>query len=264
MPKITKGVSVKDLIQYAEQFASETGVIPEVHPEDYIYRFLIKNAVFKNKKEAVRYYFYDGKNSAETLKRLLFDRLNFSENNTLILEFASGYGCVTRHLVSIFSPENVVCSDIHAEANQFLSQTLQIRAIQSTTEPQHFPSDENFDVVFALSFFSHIPPPTWGHWLETLFHLVNPGGVLVFTTQGMESRKYFGNPDIPDSGIWFLADSEQKDLDVHEYGQTIVTIEYVVNHVFKRLKTPFKIIRSAYWWNHQDLYVIQKPVAFTT
>jgi hypothetical protein len=57
-----------------------------------------------------------------------------------------------------------------------------------------------------------------------------------------------------------LPDSEQKDLDVHEYGQTIVTIDYVVNQVFSRIGGGgvFKMIRPAFWWEHQDLYVIQK------
>jgi SAM-dependent methyltransferase len=261
---VTGGASVNKLEKYAEQFAGETGVLPDVHPRDFIYRFLIGNPVFENKKEAIRYYFYDGKNSAETLMRILFDKLGYTKGNTSILEFASGYGCVTRHLVRLLSSETVVCSDIHSDANEFLSRVFQVRAIQSTVQPQKFPSEEAFDVVFALSFFSHMPPSTWGDWLEKLFQLVNPGGVLVFTTQGMASRPYHGHPEIPDTGIWFLADSEQRDLDEHDYGQTIVTIDYVVNMVFALLETPFKMIRSGFWWNHQDLYVIQKPAVFTT
>ena len=248
-----------ELQEYCKRYARETGVRAEVHAEDYIFRFLIENKVFETKRDAIRYYFYDGQKSAKMLEELMFSQLDLGKDNTTILEFASGYGCVTRDLVKILSPDQIVCSDIHPEANEFLSHTFGVRTIQSTVKPQDYPSDLIFDVVFALSFFSHMPPQLWGEWLERLFHLVNPKGFFVFTTQGLGSGKFHGNPIIPDSGIWFLPDSEQKDLDAHEYGQTIVTIDYVVNQVFSRLRVPFKLIRSEFWWEHQDLYVIQKP-----
>jgi len=247
------------LLEYSKQYARETGVRAEVHSKDYIYQFLVENKVFNTKEDAVRYYFYDGQKSAETLEKLLFSQFGLKKDNTSILEFASGYGCVTRHLVKVVSPDQLFCSDIHPEANEFLSHTFGVRTIQSTIKPQDYPSDRTFDAVFALSFFSHMPPRIWGKWLEQLFLLVNPHGFLVFTTQGLASSKFHGNPLIPDTGIWFSPDSEQKDLDVHEYGQTIVTIDYVVNQVFSRFRVPFKLIRSEFWWEHQDLYVIQKP-----
>lgn len=142
----------------------------------------------------------------------------------------------------------------------FYLKTFGVRTIQSTATPKDYTSDKTFDAVFALSFFSHMPPNTWGEWLEMLFSLVNPKGALVFTTQGMDSRKHIGNPLIPEDGIWFSPRSEQKDLDVREYGATIVTIEYVKKQVFSRIASggELKIVRPAFWWGHQDLYVIRK------
>ncbi|MFC1850263.1 class I SAM-dependent methyltransferase [candidate division CSSED10-310 bacterium] len=250
----------KELQQYHEQFARETGVIADIHAEDFIFQFLIEHEVFNSKKDAIKYYYFDGQNSARQIDDILYSKLYFERANSSVLEFAAGYGCITRHLLKIIPSQHLFCSDIHPEANQFLAETFDVKTIQSTTKPKDFQSNLKFDVVIAVSFFSHMPPTTWGEWLETLFSLVNPKGALVFTTQGMASRVHLGNPTIPESGIYFLAESEQKDLDVNYYGQTLVTIAYVVNQVISRLAGAgeFKIIQPAFWWEHQDLFVIRK------
>lgn len=79
------------------RYANETHVVSDVHPDDLIFRFVMKSPGFKTKEEAVRYYFYDGANSAKKLNNLVFSELGMSRTaETSLLEFASGYGCVTR------------------------------------------------------------------------------------------------------------------------------------------------------------------------
>jgi len=70
---------------------------------------------------------------------------------------------------------------------------------------RHVPEDlalgRTFDVVFALSFFSHVPEATFGRWLRALFAGVSEGGILIFTTHGLASQPNLGNPEIPESGF---------------------------------------------------------------
>ncbi len=40
------------------------------------------------------------------------------------------------------------------------------------------------DVIFAHSFFSHMPETTWARWLKALANALAPRGVLIFTTPG--------------------------------------------------------------------------------
>ena len=68
-----------------------------------------------------------------------------------------------------------------------------------------------------------MPDTTWFRWLQTLYNAVSPGGLFIFTTHGYQSKKYFGFPALNEQGYWFLPSSEQLDLDVHQYGQTIVS-----------------------------------------
>lgn len=250
----------KYIKEFIEQYSDKIDYLTKIHDEDFIFQFLLSHPVFEKKLDCVHYYFEDGNKSATKFSELIFDELKVKKNKgTSVLEFASGYGCVTRHLVNKLGPVELVCSDIHTAATEFLSEEIGSPTILSTSEPKNYPSNRKFDIVFALSFFSHMPITTWGEWLEKLFSLVKKNGFLIFTTQGMESRKYHNVPEIPASGFWFTQEnSEQEDIKTAEYGQTIVTIDFVVNEVWSRLEAPFEMIRSAYWWEHQDLYVIRK------
>lgn len=247
-----------ELLARASYEANRAGVSALLHNEDYILRFLVENPSFRSREDAVKYYFQDGSNSAQQLSRLVFDELGQSRDAGMsLLEFASGYGCVTRHLPAVMSPWHIVSSDIHEEANAFNAGNFGVEVLQSTTVPERFPSDTRFQTVFALSFFSHMPPATWSRWLASLWKCVSDTGFLIFTTHGAASRHHFGNPLIPDSGIWFWAASEQGDLSVEDYGQTIVTVPFVLEQIKSVLPDAYpRLIRPGYWWGHQDLYVI--------
>lgn len=248
-----------ELARLAARYAGETGVVPDIHFDDYIFRFLVDNRLFDSVDSAVRYYFFDGRESARKLIQLL-DELAVKPSATgfSILEFASGYGCVSRHLSSKVGIADLVACDIHQEAVQFIRARLGLKAILSCASPKDFHCSRSFDVVFALSFFSHMPRHTWRDWVDALYAVLEPGGVLVFTTQGRQSARLFGDPAIPEDGFWFLRESEQKDLDVSEYGQTIVTEAFVRNEIRAVTGRDADVFREGFWWGHQDLYAVRK------
>lgn len=241
------------------RFAGELGVSSAVHGGDYIFHFLANHPSFANRSDAVRAYFYDGRRSAEMLRALLYEELGLPTGRRLaMLEFASGYGCVTRHLRQILPEVDVTSCDIHPQAIDFLRQELSATALLSKSVPEEFRADRKFDVVFALSFFSHMPEGTWGRWLRVLYDRVEPGGFLIFTTHGQASLHYFPVQQIPASGFLYAAMSEQGDLDTSEYGSSLVTRDYVTNAIRQRLGVEIALYREAFWWAHQDLYVIAK------
>ena len=171
-----------------------------------------------------------------------------------LLEFASGYGCVTRHLSRVNPELDIVACDIHPEAISFLKTELRAETLLSRSVPEEFAVPRKFDAVFALSFFSHMPQRTWRRWLVALSECLVDEGLLIFTTHGETSRQHFGNPEIPESGIWFDASSEQGDLDVVEYGSTIVSTDFV-DRQLEGLDLHLIRRETGVWWEHQDLYV---------
>ena len=70
--------------------------------------------------------------------------------------------------------------------------------------PEDFRPSEQFDVVFALSFFTHMPKSTFGRWLARLPR-GPPSGQLAFTTHGLKKCTDFAikPEDIPADGYWF-------------------------------------------------------------
>lgn len=248
--------------RWAADAAERFNVSPPLHREDFILHFLFNNPLFTERREPIEYYFFDGHRSAQKLAALLTELgVDIGAPQTF-LEFASGFGCVSRHLKNALPKASVTSCDIHPKAVAFIQEHIDVATLQSVSSPQDFtsPSGTNtFDTVFALSFFSHMPERTWQPWLETLFAQLKPGGHMIFTTHGANSaRNHFGNPDIPASGFWFAADSEQKDLDTAEYGQTIVTRGYVFNAIERLGNAKLEVATPAGWWTHQDIWVISK------
>ncbi len=240
-----------------EECAKPFNVSPAIHKEDFIFQFLMNNPSFRDKRDAINYYFSDAHGSARKFDELVDKFLMTKPAPVSVLEFASGFGCVSRHLKK-FSPAkyNIVCSDIHPAAMHFISSEIGLETALSQTVPEQLSIGSKFDVVFALSFFSHMPDASWGRWLLKLISLVADDGLLIFTTHGRQSSKYFGNPPMSGEGYWFAPQSEQKDLSAEQYGSTIVAPQYV----FSRLRTvptanPL-FFQEGFWWGHQDCYIV--------
>ncbi|HEY5705804.1 MAG TPA: class I SAM-dependent methyltransferase [Terrimicrobiaceae bacterium] len=240
--------------------ASKWKVSAAVHPADFIFQFLLKNPSFADVDDAVRYYFDDGRKSAELLKSILANELSINVAvRTKMLEFASGYGAVTRHLTAVLPTFDITSSDIHSEANDFITTQLGGTAIRSSSVPERFDAAAEYDLVFALSFFSHMPKATWQRWLEALFKALRVGGSLIFTTHGATTlRKMLVDVSLDDDGFYFKPESEQDDLEKSEYGTAVTSNRFVIEQVETLDNCELSLIRAGLWWGHQDLYVLSK------
>jgi len=247
----------EESLKYARVVAEGLGVSHEVHRDDFIYEFILNHPNFATLDKAVANYFESGRQSAIMLRDLLVER-GYNPQALSMLEFASGYGCLTRHLPVVMPGLESIACDIHTAAIDFIVNRLHQAAIISNAAPEHLKLPQKYDVVFALSFFSHMPRSVWGRWVSALYKNICQGGILLFTTHGDKSKKFFVNPIIPDDGFWFKAVSEQVDMDTAEYGSTIVTKAFVEREIEALTGQPVALFREAYWWGHQDLYGVVK------
>jgi SAM-dependent methyltransferase len=240
--------------------ATQYSVAPDVHSDDLLWQFLTVHPSLPEPTQVADHYFRDGAESARKLGLILMDHLPAAAAGLpyTLLEFASGYGMVTRHLPIALPKAEIVSCDIHSEAVEFIRHRLGSRAILSRHLPEELSLEREYDAVFALSFFSHMPERTFGRWLGALYRGVKPGGILVFTTHGLGTWPIFGSPVIPENGFWFKASSEQGDLDSEEYGSTISTPEFVRGELDRYTGAPILEFRNSYWWGHQDLYVVAR------
>jgi len=226
-----------------------------IHSDDLIFQFITRNPAFQSEGKALDKYLSRGRESAEQLCGLILEHLE--RQDVSLLEFAAGYGRVTRHLKEVMPKADIVACDIHDKATMFITEKFGVTAIGSSDNPDEFSTDRDFDVVFALSFFSHMPKQTWPRWLRALVRQVKSDGILIFTTHGLQSVRLFPDYCADAEGFWFKSVSEQDDLNTSLYGSTVTTFDYVNRQI---ADSGARLIRfqEAMWWQHQDLYILRK------
>jgi len=243
-------------ISAEEEIASRYGVVCDIHPDDLLFRYWANLPEHPTRIDAVRFYLSTGYSSAELLQQILSGEGIVA--NFTMLEFASGYGCVTRHLKKLLPECSILASDIHPQAIRFIRTKIGVAAVESHVLPECLGIEDVFDVVFVLSLFSHLPDKTWGRWLNTLAARVKPGGILVFTTHGGASKLL--DPQALDrEGIWFRPQSDQPDLPWSDYGTTATSFGYVFDKVSQIPGARLVRYHEGIWWchNHQDVYVLR-------
>jgi hypothetical protein len=246
-----------EIAAMCEEGARAYGVTAEVHPADHIFWFIFNLSYFQNKaNEAVRHYFSNGNESARKLKSILAEFVSAHEIS--MLEFASGYGCVTRHLKVEIPHLDMTCCDIHPAAVDFTRNILGVKCELSNSDPKKVNLNKLFQVVFALSFFSHMPARTWREWLVRLAAHTEPGGIVIFTTHGLRSAQLQNVASLGENGFWFNPQSEQQDIDLADYGTTITSFDYVYRQISSIPNIRLIKFQEAFWWGHQDVYVLLK------
>jgi SAM-dependent methyltransferase len=250
--------------QLSHSIATRMNVESEIDPDDMLFDFLVRAVFPTDHPRAIEAYFNGGADCAERFAGLCREHLK-SEPGT-ILEFASGYGRVTRHVKKLFPNASWICGDVHQRAVDFSRHKLGLDAFLSPTRPNDWTVTRTFEVVFALSFFSHMPNVSFGAWLHRLLETVSPDGILIFTTHGavsLRNMKAGGlNAVFDDTGFFWDSHSDQRDLDSADYGTSGVTLSYV-DRLLKPLRDSDLIrFQQAFWWGHQDLYVVRKLASY--
>jgi SAM-dependent methyltransferase len=237
-------------------------VSPALHECDNILSYIIqysKESVANGPAAGVREYCQSGKDDAIKIEALIA-KLGLGAESR-ILEFAAGFGRVTRHLTRY----HLTASDVHGDAVRFLQQDLGVRAIPSDTDPEVFVTTERFDFIFVLSLFSHLPAGLFERWLARLAQTLSPGGFLMFTTHGdTAGRKIQAFADALDheTGFGFLAITDQADIAPELYGASIATTPYVIENVYRCTDARIASFSAADWWELQDEWIIRRMAGF--
>ena len=175
-----------------------------------------------------------------------------------VLEFASGHGRFTRHLAKAIGAERVTVSDVVADAVAFSRATFGVQGFVSHAVPEQLAWPRRYDLVFVLSLFSHLPRGSWGRWLSVLWDAVAPGGLLVFSTHGIEAARRAG-VTLDGEGYFFAASSESNAIDAQEYGTAFTDEHFVRARVRELGPAPAQAVVAPVWfWNHQDAWLLNK------
>ncbi len=241
---------------YLKQLASSDRVNGLIHKDDEMFAFTLgKN--LRDRDLSACGYFETGKSIADSVGQLVKWKFGGFQNVNRFLDFASGYGRVTRFLVQEIEPQRVWVSDISAPAVEFQKSNLGVHGFVSASRPDALEVAERFDCILVCSLFSHLPASTFVPWLEKIYSLLAPNGLLIISTHD-ESLSGGGPSDGP--VFWFKEKSEIDTLNKKEYGSTVVNEHYVraaIKEATERRGSYFRLPRGLN--RSQDLYLISGP-----
>jgi SAM-dependent methyltransferase len=148
-----------------------------------------------------------------------------------VLEFACGYGRVTRHLVPRVDRSRLTVADVDRDAVDFVTSTFGVRGFYSPRDPAQLMRPERYDLLVVVSLFSHLPPATWSAWLARLVALLEPDGALLLSTLPLDTlgqEPAAEDREGVERGFLFKAHNETRGrLAVEEYGTTSVSPGHV-------------------------------------
>ncbi len=226
-----------------------------IDPRDDIFRFFANHEIAKN---PIREYLSDGWRTLSELMLLLeaVDRpLSKTES---VLEFAAGFGRFTRHLVKVL-PGRVTCADVMPGSVDFLCEQFGVTAFESSHEPEKIAlsaQSAQYDLVFVLSMFTHLPIHMWAPWLRALKRMVKPGGLLVFSVHNEDVGREIGVV-FDAQGTHFIASSESPSIDAQTYGTTFTTKKFVEDTIGSVFGSKPLHYKPQGFWNGQDGVVVR-------
>lgn len=236
----------------ADQGLAPGDVPLEIDARDEMLEFLVSS--FDGDRERGLFaYFRSGLSIADAMSQILLWRFGDFRRIERLLDFASGYGRVTRFLLRHVR-EGLWISDIYADAVRFQEERFGVHGAVSTILPEDFDCAERFDAILVTSLFTHLPEERFVGWLRRLLSLLRPGGMLVFSVHDESIR----DPAVPmpEGGLLFQELSESNTLDTGDYGSTWVSETFVRSALARAAEGPVSLWRAPLGLcNFQDLYV---------
>lgn len=239
----------------ADQAPGNPPVIPDIGAGDEMFAYLVDQA-HGSRDRALVEYFRTGLMAATTLGRVLRHGLADHPGPVRLLDFAAGWGRVSRFLTRELPGASITVSDISAAGVAFQRDVLGLPGFVSVRDPAELEPPHPFEAVVVPSLFTHLPRETFGRWLAVLAGLLAPGGLLVVSTHGPTALP--GGRTLPADGFLYDTWSEIGTLSPEEYGSTFVSREFMAARLAE-------IAPEAAWhhvprglWHVQDLYLLAR------
>jgi SAM-dependent methyltransferase len=135
----------------------------------------------------VSWFLSAGERAAGSIRSALADNGVEISAVRAMLDFGCGCGRVVRHWKGL--PARVEGCDVNRRLVRWCRRNLPFAgfAVNGARPPLAY-ADETFDVVYALSVFTHLPQDLQRPWMAELRRVTAPGGHVVFSVHGERYR----------------------------------------------------------------------------
>ena len=141
-----------------------------------------------------------------------------------LLDFACGYGRLLRMLVAAMPANRIWASELQTDANAFVESAFGAKVLPSHADPARFDPERRFDFIWVASLFTHLPEHLFHGWLDRLYALLKPGGVLCFSVRDVAQ---LGAAVGAHNGFLYRQQSENEELSAEIYGTTYADTAFV-------------------------------------
>lgn len=177
-----------------------------------------------------------------------------------VLDFGCGCGRVLRHWSSVGGPKISGCDYNQSLVEWCREHLLFADAHVNQLAPPLAFRDAQFELVYALSVFTHLTEDLQAAWMNELARVVKPGGYIVFTTHG---ESYFQRLNAAERQRFAVGELVVKDNLKAPGSNTCAAYHppaYVRDHLINRLDLIDHLPEGAKGNPHQDLYLCRKPL----
>lgn len=106
-----------------------------------------------------------------------------------VLDLPCGDGRILRALRAEFPDARIVACDINRELVDFCAAAFDAIPVYASENPRDIPLEGKFDLIWCGSLLTHVDAPLWTAFFQLFESLLEPGGVLVFSTSGRSTAE---------------------------------------------------------------------------
>lgn len=208
---------------------------------------------------SIKSFIKQGKQSTDDLKNALSSINKNLTDFDNILDFGCGCGRTILYLDQI-EIKKITATDIDQSAIKWLKKNIpSLNVSTNYTAPPLNCGDNNFDLIFVFSVFTHLSTDLENSWLTELKRVLDFNGILIITIQGEKAYQALSKKEqavVKEKGRLELYDPYW----LHFYGKWYKGTIHEKNNFIKKLEKYFTVVKYLpnSLCNNQDIIILQK------
>jgi ubiquinone/menaquinone biosynthesis C-methylase UbiE len=179
----------------------------------------------------------------------------------IILEWGCGVARIVRHIEKYITSDSKVCAcDINAEMIDWCTKSINKINFTKISQAALTPyQNDEFNLIYALSVFTHIPTTQQQNWLQEMARILQVNGIFLFTTHGFHFSYKLNKKEQK-----ILAEEGAYTIDYHQNGHRMMTTYNVFEYFKTKVEVYFHILefydgqQNPNKVGGQDLWIVQK------